>query len=36
MSEFTYAKLLRLIMQLEALLDECNIEYLVIKRTTKK
>jgi hypothetical protein len=32
MKSFNYVELIRLLMQLEALLDELDIEYLAIKR----
>jgi hypothetical protein len=35
MSTFNYIELIQLLMQLEALLDELDIEYLAIKRNKK-
>jgi hypothetical protein len=36
MKKFSYLEFILLLMQLDLLLDEFDIEYLVVKRTTKK
>jgi hypothetical protein len=36
MKKFSYFEFILLLMQLDLLLDEFDIEYLVVKRTTKK
>jgi hypothetical protein len=36
MKNFSYFELILLLMQLDMLLDDFDIEYLVVKRTTKK
>jgi hypothetical protein len=36
MNKFSFLKLFLLLSQLEALLDELDIEYVAIKRNTKK
>jgi hypothetical protein len=36
MKKFSYFEFMLLLMQLDMLLDEFDIEYLVVKRTTKK